>query len=133
MADQPATLRGRPLPPGNRGRPKGAKNKRTLANEAIGGQLVEVFKKLVEDARGGDKGATRLIRDLLPIRRSAALERALQTVGSEVGDRVADLEQSVGQLHALLLHLEEQLDLVSGKVAEHDKALAWSTRKKMAR
>jgi len=57
-------VRGRPFQEGNPGRPKGARNKRTIALEAIlEGEADAIVKKTAEMARDGDHVALRLCFD----------------------------------------------------------------------
>ena len=59
----PAT-RGRPFAQGNPGRPKGARNKTTLAVEALlDGEAEAISRKAIAMAKGGDITAIRLCMD----------------------------------------------------------------------
>jgi hypothetical protein len=62
---------GKPFPPGNPGRPKGARHKATLAAEALlDGEAEGLTRKAVEAALGGDMAALRLCLDrIVPPRR----------------------------------------------------------------
>jgi len=62
---------GKPFPPGNPGRPKGARHKATLAAEALlDGETEGLTRKAVETALGGDMAALRLCLDrIVPPRR----------------------------------------------------------------
>jgi hypothetical protein len=56
--------RGKPFEPGNAGRPKGARNKTTLAVEALlDGEAEAITRKAVEMALEGDVTAMRLVMD----------------------------------------------------------------------
>src|SRR5262249_49446834 len=63
--------RGRPFKPGNAGRPKGARNRTTVAAEALlDGQAEALTRKAIERALGGDILALRICLDrILPARR----------------------------------------------------------------
>jgi hypothetical protein len=73
----------RPFRPGRSGnpsgRPKGARNRATLAMEALlDGEAEELTRKAIELAKCGDMGALRLCMDrLLPARRDRAVNFAL--------------------------------------------------------
>jgi hypothetical protein len=62
---------GKPFPPGNPGRPKGARHKATLAAEALlDGDAEGLTRKCVEMALGGDSTALRLAMErIVPPRR----------------------------------------------------------------
>jgi hypothetical protein len=78
-SEQSPTPRGRPFQPGTsgnpNGRPKGSRNKATLAMEALlEGDHEAILRKLVEKAKDGDTAAMRLwLERLLPIRRDRAV------------------------------------------------------------
>jgi hypothetical protein len=63
--------RGRPFESGNPGRPKGARNRATLAAEALlDGESEELTRKAIELAKAGDTTALRLcLERLIPARR----------------------------------------------------------------
>ncbi|WP_315975073.1 DUF5681 domain-containing protein [Microvirga yunnanensis] len=72
MTDTPASAprknaentRGKPFEPGNAGRPRGSRNKATLALEALlDGEAEAVTRKAVEMALDGDTTAMRLVMD----------------------------------------------------------------------
>src|SRR5215213_735678 len=71
--------RGRPFAPGNPGRPKGARNKATLAAEALlDGEADALTRKAVEMALAGDTTALRLCLDrLLPPRKDRPVSFSL--------------------------------------------------------
>lgn len=73
------TTRGRPFLPGQGGRPKGSRNKTTLAMEALlDGEAELITRKAVEMAKAGDTTAMRLCLDrLLPPRKDRAVAFAL--------------------------------------------------------
>ncbi len=58
------TTRGKPFEPGNSGRPKGARNKATLALEALlDGEAEALTRKAIDMALEGDTTAMRLVMD----------------------------------------------------------------------
>jgi hypothetical protein len=63
--------RGKPFQPGNAGKPKGTRNKTTLALEALlDGEAEALTRKAVEMALAGDGAAMRLVMDrIMPPRR----------------------------------------------------------------
>jgi hypothetical protein len=75
MIEQPrkyvAQTRGRPFEPGNPGRPKGSRNKATLAMEALlDGEHDALTRKAIDLAKAGDIAALRLcLERLLPPRK----------------------------------------------------------------
>jgi hypothetical protein len=71
--------RGRPFEPGNAGRPKGARNRATLATEALlDGEAEALTRKLVELALGGDTLALKICLDrILPPRRERSVTLSL--------------------------------------------------------
>src|SRR5205085_10746970 len=61
---------GKPFPPGNPGRPKGARHKVTMAAEALlDGESEAMTRKAVEAALGGDMAALRLCLDRIVLPR----------------------------------------------------------------
>jgi hypothetical protein len=80
--------RGRPFPPGvsgnPSGRPKGSRNKLTVAaEEIIGADWSTIIQKLVEKAKNGDASAIRLCLDrLMPVRKERAIEFDLPPITS---------------------------------------------------
>jgi hypothetical protein len=81
-----AKTRGKPFQPGNAGRPKGARNKRTLLAEQIMAEGLEsVARAIVEAAQGGDMSAARIIVDrLAPIRKGRPVQFELPA-GTDAG------------------------------------------------
>ncbi len=73
------STRGRPFQAGNAGRPKGSRNKATLAMEALlEGEAEVIARKAVEMAKEGDTTAIRLCMDrLLPARKDRHVPFAL--------------------------------------------------------
>src|SRR5687767_3759377 len=65
------TTRGKPFGPGNPGRPKGSRNKATLALEALlDGEAEAIARKAVELAKAGDTVALRLcLERIIPARK----------------------------------------------------------------
>src|SRR5690348_6442647 len=99
--------RGRPFAPGNklgRGRPRGSRNKRTLALQEMLGQHGEALvKKCVLNALNGDKTALRACMDrLLPLRKQSPVQFPLPpiTTAGELARAQAGIIKSVsrGQL-----------------------------------
>ena len=76
--------RGKPFPPGNPGRPKGARHKTTLAIEALlEGEAEALTRKAIELAKEGDGPALRLCLDrLVPPRRDAPISIELPPVAT---------------------------------------------------
>ena len=77
--------RGRPFPPGNPGRPKGARHKATQAIQALlDGEGEALTRKAIELALAGDATALRLCLDrILPALRERPIGRASAAVGSQ--------------------------------------------------
>jgi hypothetical protein len=73
------TTRGKPFEPGNSGRPKGSRNKATLALEALlDGEAEALTRKAIEMALDCDTTAMRLVMDrILPPRKDRPLLFAL--------------------------------------------------------
>ena len=73
------TTRGKPFQPGNAGRPKGARNKATVAMEALlEGEAEKLARRAVEMALEGDTTALRLCMDrLIPARKDRHVPFAL--------------------------------------------------------
>ena len=71
--------RGRPFQAGNPGRPKGARNKASLAAEALlDGEAETLARKAVEMALAGDTTAMRLcLERIMPIRRDRPVSFAM--------------------------------------------------------
>ena len=68
MTDEPrksaAKPRGKPFPPGNAGKPKGARHRVTMAVEALlDGEAEALTRKAIEAAKAGDMTAIRLCLD----------------------------------------------------------------------
>jgi hypothetical protein len=86
--------RGRPFEPGQSGnplgRPKGARNKTTLAIEALlDGEGETIARKLIEKAQAGDMAALRIcVERLLPLRRDRPVAFDLPPIQS-AGDALA--------------------------------------------
>jgi len=94
--------RGRPFQPGQGGRPVGARNKTTLAVEALlDGEAEKLTRKVIDLALAGDTTALRLcLERIAPPRRSRPVRIALPEVRSAAGlaDALAALvtEMSAG-------------------------------------
>src|SRR4051794_30686593 len=71
--------RGKPFGPGNAGRPKGARNRATLALETLlDGEGEEILRKGIEMAKAGDTTAMRLcLERLVPPRKDRPITLAL--------------------------------------------------------
>ena len=96
--------RGKPFQPGNPGRPKGSRNRATLALEALlDGEAEALTRKAIEMAMGGDTTAMRLVMDrIVPPRKEQPvmfLLPKLETAGDAVKATAALVEAvSVGDL-----------------------------------
>lgn len=77
-------VRGRPFAPGNAGRPRGARNRTTLAVEQmLDGEAEALTSKVIEMALDGDGPATKLCLDrLLSPRRDRSITFALPIIES---------------------------------------------------
>lgn len=95
----PPATRGRPFAPGNPGRPAGARNRATLAVEALfEGEAVGLARRAVELAMGGDTVALRLCLDrIAPPRkgRTIALTLPPVTTASDVAAAVGAVVEAV--------------------------------------
>lgn len=93
MTDEPRknapTTRGRPFGAGNPGRPKGTRNKTTLAVERLlDGEGEALTRKAIELAKAGDISALRLCLDrIVPVRKDRPVAFALPTL-NHVSDAV---------------------------------------------
>jgi hypothetical protein len=78
-----ADTRGRPFQPGNPGKPAGARNRATMAAEALLDAEAEgLTRKCIELALAGDTTALRLcLERILPPRKSRPVEFALPPIG----------------------------------------------------
>ena len=76
--------RGRPFQAGNPGRPKGARNKASLAAEALlDGEAESLARKAVEMALAGDTTAMRLcLERIMPARRDRPVSFAMPQISS---------------------------------------------------
>jgi len=76
------TTRGKPFKPGNPGRPKGARNKATVAAEALlDGEAEILTRKAIELAKNGDLVALRLcLERIIPPRKSRPVGIALPAI-----------------------------------------------------
>jgi hypothetical protein len=96
--------RGKPFQPGNPGRPKGSRNRTTLALEALlDGEAEELTRKAIEMAKSGDSAALRLVIDrLIPPRKERPVMFAmprLETAADAVKATAALVEAvSVGDI-----------------------------------
>jgi hypothetical protein len=93
--------RGRPFEKGNPGRPKGSRNKATLAAEAIlDGEAEALTRKAIELALDGDLQALRICLDrLLPPRRERPVRFSLPPInaGADASQATAALVSAVAQ------------------------------------
>lgn len=76
--------RGRPFEPGNSGRPKGARNRATLAAEALlDGEAEALTRKAIELALTGDGAALRLcLQRIVPARRDRPVSFELPSIAT---------------------------------------------------
>ena len=76
--------RGRPFEPGNPGRPKGSRNKATVAAEALlDGEAETLTRKAIDLANAGDTTALRLcIERILPARKDRPVSISLPPIAS---------------------------------------------------
>ena|SRR5579884_2767574 len=92
---------GRPFQPGNPGKPKGARNKATVAIEAmLEGRAEAIGDKLVEAALAGDATALRLaVERLAPVRRGRPVRFALPPLktAAELPDALAAVITAVSR------------------------------------
>lgn len=118
----PAT-RGRPFAEGNPGRPKGARNRSTLAAEALlEGEARALTRKAVDIAKGGDVAALRLcIERLVPPRKDRPVRFAMPPVG-EAKDHPAALAAVLGAVAAGELTPSEG-EAFARILAEHRRAV----------
>jgi hypothetical protein len=93
--------RGRPFEKGNSGRPKGSRNRTTLALEAIlDGEAEALTRKAIELALNGDLQALRICLDrLLPPRRERPVRFTLPPInaGADASKATAALISAVAQ------------------------------------
>ena len=76
--------RGRPFQAGNPGRPKGARNKASLAAEALlDGEAEALARKAIDMALAGDTTAMRLcLERIMPVRRDRPVSFAMPQISS---------------------------------------------------
>jgi hypothetical protein len=93
------TTRGRPFNQGNPGRPKGARNRVTVAVEALlEGEAEGLTRKAVELALGGDTVALRLCLDrIAPSRKDRPVILKLPLIGT-AGDVVTALSATLAAM-----------------------------------
>lgn len=91
--------RGRPFQPGNRGRPKGSRNRTTLAAQALlEGEAEALTRRAIEMALAGDVTALRLCLDrILPARKERIVSFALPKLATaaDAVDATAALVKAV--------------------------------------
>ena len=85
--------RGRPFKKGNPGRPKGSRNKTTIACEnLLAGEAKGLTRKVIELAYSGDSSALRLCMErIYPVRKGSLLNFALPRV-----DVASDIVSALG-------------------------------------
>ena len=81
------TTRGKPFQPGNPGRPKGAKNRRTQLLEAMAiKDGPAIMKKMIEGAKSGDMQAMKFVLErLFPVPKSRRLALAMPEAKDAAG------------------------------------------------
>jgi len=127
VAMQTKRARGRPFAPGRSGnpsgRPKGARNKATIAVEALLEDEAEALaRKVIELALGGNMAALRLCFErLLPPRRDHGVAFDLPKIES-TADAVAASRKVLESCAARILSPGEAAD-VMGLIATHLRAL----------
>ena len=111
-----AATRGRPFRPGNPGRPRGTRNKATLALEALlDGEAETLTRAAIDKALTGDTTALRLCLDrIAPPRRDRPVAFALPRLES-----AADVVTA----HAALVEAVAMGDLTPSEAAELSKLL----------
>lgn len=79
-----SATRGRPFQPGNPGRPRGARNKASVAAEALlDGEAEALARKAVQMALSGDTTAMRLcLEGVVPVRRDRPVSFAMPEITS---------------------------------------------------
>ncbi len=84
LGNNAVATRGRPFQTGNAGRPKGARNKASLATEALlDGEAETLARKAVEMALAGDTTAMRLcLERIMPVRRDRPVSFAMPQISS---------------------------------------------------
>lgn len=82
MRNNATATRGRPFGPGNPGRPKGARNKATVAIESLlEGEAERLGRKAIDMALAGDTSALRLCLDrIAPVRRGRPVRLPLPDI-----------------------------------------------------
>ncbi len=114
--------RGKPFEPGNPGRPKGARNKTTLAVEALlDGEAELLARKAVEMALNGDTTAMRLcLERICPPRRERSIacptptvvnpQDTVQAIGTVIAAvTTGEITPSEGQAVASLLDTQRKI------------------------
>lgn len=118
--------RGRPFQPGNKfgkGRPKGSRNKTTIALEAlIDGEGEEVIRTLINSAKNGNIVAARALLDrLVPPRKERPIDFELPDIETPsdiaLGTEAVLRGMGDGSL------LPEQAKALLGALAEHSRAI----------
>jgi hypothetical protein len=109
--------RGRPFKPGNAGRPRGARNRATLAAEALlDGEAEALTRKAIELALDGNILALRLcLERLLPPRREHNVVVSLPELRSS---------RDVGEVSTAILHAATSGEITLGEAAELARLVA---------
>lgn len=125
--------RGRPFAPGNPGRPRGARNKATLAVEALlDGEAAELARKAIDMAKGGDATALRLcLERICPPRRDRPVSFDLPPISTpaDASGAMAGLLAAVAKGDLTPSEAQAVADLIGGyvkavEVAHFDARLA---------
>jgi hypothetical protein len=128
--DTPIPPRGRPFAPGTsgnpNGRPKGSRNKATLAWETLlEGDCEAILGKLIEKAKEGDSAALRLYVDrLLPVRRDRTVVFDLPEIKN-----AADAEKATSSIVAACAAGDltpDEAEKVMGLVTAHTRMIQMS-------
>jgi len=109
--------RGRPFKPGNAGRPRGARNRATLAAAALlEGEAEALTRKAVELALGGNAFALKLcLERILPPRRERDVALNLPTLRTPA---------DVGEVSAVILAAVTNGEITLGEAAELARLVA---------
>ncbi len=115
------TTRGKPFQQGNAGRPKGSRNRATLALEALlDGEAEALTRKAIEMAMSGDTTAMRQVMDrILPPRKDRHVPFSLPTL-----ETAADAVKAT----AALVEAVAAGDLTPSEAAELSKLVEGFTR-----
>ena len=121
--------RGRPFEKGNSGRPRGSRNKATLAAEALlDGQLEKLTRKAVDMAMGGDMAAMRLcLERIFPPRKDkpVTLDMPKLESAADAVEAMAAIVKAVANGNVTPLEANELAKLVDAftrSIERHDLA-----------